>query len=201
MAEMQAVGAARPPAWADASSSVVTCPSKAFSPSSSRRARATALSCQAQRASDARRAREPVRDHPGAKAGPGDRRWEGRSGWAWGSEVRAHRQCRAKSSQEGQDGAGGGGATHTYPRLPETLLVSPPAPDPLCTHRLRLCGDFLATGPGEQENGPPPGGLPPASWSPSMFPTDPPQDLLMVETPGPGLPAPPLLHDHTESQP
>lgn len=103
MAEMQAVGAARPQAWADASSSVVTCPSKAFSPSSSRRARATALSCQAQRASDTRRAREPVRDHPGAKAGPGDRPLGGEErvglgvggqGTQDGAEPRAVRKAR-----------------------------------------------------------------------------------------------------------
>ena len=52
MAEMQAVGAARPWARADASSSVVTSPSKAFGPSSSRQTRSTALSCWVQRGSD-----------------------------------------------------------------------------------------------------------------------------------------------------
>ena len=106
----------------------------------------------------ARRAREPVRDHPGAKAGPGTlggEEWVGLGVGGQGTQT-----VQAKRSQEGQDGARGGGATHTYPRLPETLLVSPRAPDPLCTHRLRLCGDFLATGPGKQENGPP-GGAPP----------------------------------------
>lgn len=125
MAEMQAVGAARPPAWADASSSVVTCPSKAFSPSSSRRARATALSCQAQRASDARRAREPVRDHPGAKAGPGDRPLGGeeRVGLGVGGQGT---QTVQSQEQSGRPGRGRGWGSHSH--LPPTPRDTPSLP-------------------------------------------------------------------------
>ena len=95
----------------------------------------------------------------GGAGGPGGRR----SGHIDRAEPRAVRKART--------GPRGGGATHTYPPLPATPLFSPRAPDPLCTHRLRLCEDFLAIGPGEQETRPP-GGLPSAPWSPSMSPTD-----------------------------
>lgn len=201
-----AAGAACPWARAGASSSVLTCPSKALSPSSSRWARATVLSCWVQRGSDrpGELGRERVKGHPGAKVGSEDRPLGGEERVDLGAGGQGTLTAEPRAVRKASTGPRGGGATHTYAPLPATPLFSPRAPDPLCTHRLRLCEGFLATGPGELETQPPPGGgdspLPPGA--PACLPQTPsPKDLLLVETPSPGSPAPPFLHDHRESQP
>ena len=71
----------------------------------------------------------------------------GLGGWSSGHIDRAE----PRAARKARTGPRGGGGTHIYPPLPATPLFSPRAPDPLCTHRLRLCEDFLATGPGQQD--------------------------------------------------
>lgn len=145
-----------------------------------------------------------MKGHPGAKVGSGDRPLGGEERVDLGAGGQGTLTAEPRAVRKARTGPRGRGATHTYAPLPVTPLFSPWAPDPLCTHRLSLCEGFLATGPGELETQPPRGGGTPLCLLEPQHVSHrppPPKDLLLVETPSPGSPAPPFLHGHRESQP